>query len=395
MKRTKFTSRLLALMLAFSLFFGSAAGDMAIVAQAKETNVSIVPEDLVPFPGGATNAVQTLSGDNQGFVLTQSNVYDLLISYKSVYPEGMYWTNESQFYAWNGGIYYGGYGCAAFTFLLSDKAFGTLPSRIHYDWDNIRVGDILRINNDSHSVIVLSANGDKITVAEGNYNSSVHWGRVLSRNDLKSYSGTYVMTRWPKNPTVYNGVDYSAVYDYDFYVSKYKDIERAYGNNSEAALEHFVLYGMKEGRQAKKSFDVKAYANRYYDLRKAYKNNLVKYYQHYMNYGKKEGRKATNCSTMKGGITKYNGVNYKLVYEVGYYAKKYPDLRKAYGFDDELYIKHFVKYGMKEARQAKASFNVKKYRKRYSDLRKKYKTNYKKYYMHYITKGKKQGRKGN
>ena len=47
----------------------------------------------------------------------------------------------------------------------------------------ISAGAILRINNDTHSVVVLKVDGDKITVAEGNYNSSVHWGRVIDINN--------------------------------------------------------------------------------------------------------------------------------------------------------------------------------------------------------------------
>jgi len=50
---------------------------------------------------------------------------------------------------------------------------------------------------------------------------------------------------------------------------------------------------MKEGRIAKKTFNVKKYKERYEDLRKKYGSNLMEYYKHYCLYGKKEGRKAT------------------------------------------------------------------------------------------------------
>lgn len=128
--------------------------------------------------------------------LSEEAVYNAMISLKDEYPEGMRWTNDD-FYRWNGGIYYGGYGCAAFAFILSDAAFGELPARIHYEMSNIRVGDILRINNDTHSVVVLEINSDGIVIAEGNYNSSIHWGRKISFKKLES-SLDYVMTRYPK-----------------------------------------------------------------------------------------------------------------------------------------------------------------------------------------------------
>ncbi|MDE6312354.1 MAG: Ig-like domain-containing protein [Lachnospiraceae bacterium] len=127
--------------------------------------------------------------------LTPKKVYASIIAMKSKYPEGMPWTNDN-FYAWKGGIYYGGYGCAGFAFAMSDAAFGELPAKKHTDFSKIRVGDILRINNDTHSVIILAIDGDTLTIAEGNFNSSIHWGRKLSISESKS-SWTYVLTRYP------------------------------------------------------------------------------------------------------------------------------------------------------------------------------------------------------
>ncbi len=88
-----------------------------------------------------------------------------------------------------------GYGCAAFAFELSDAAFGDLPGRELHEFDNIRVGDIIRVENGNHSVVVLEVYSDKIVVCEGNFNSSVHWGREISRTDTSSW--TYILTRYP------------------------------------------------------------------------------------------------------------------------------------------------------------------------------------------------------
>ena len=128
--------------------------------------------------------------------VTEAQAYNAMIALKSQYPEGMTWTNDN-FYAWNGGIYYGGYGCAGFAFILSDAAFGNLPARMHYDYTAIKVGDILRLYNDSHSVIVLERNSSGIVIAEGNYNSSIHWGRTLTWSEVQS-NLTNVMTRYPQ-----------------------------------------------------------------------------------------------------------------------------------------------------------------------------------------------------
>lgn len=122
------------------------------------------------------------------------SIYAKMIALKKEYPEGMKWTNEN-YYAWKGGIYSGGYGCVGFAFILSDAAFGSLPAREHTDFSKVRVGDILRINNDTHSVVVLEVKKDSVIVAEGNYNRSIHWGREISFSTIKE-TGTYVITRY-------------------------------------------------------------------------------------------------------------------------------------------------------------------------------------------------------
>lgn len=194
--------------------------------------------------------------------------------------------------------------------------------------------------------------------------------------------------------TVLNGVDYAAVYDYTYYVTHNTDVYNAYGIDDQAVLKHFVQWGMGEGRQAKNTFSVTSYRLRYADLRQAYGNNLKQYYLHYVNWGRNEGRKGTGCTQLQNAVTVYNGVNYATVYDYEYYTSHNQDVRKAFGYDDIAVLKHFVQYGMKEGRQAKATFNVTSYRLQYPDLRQAYGSNLKNYYLHYMNYGAKEGRKG-
>ncbi len=143
-----------------------------------------------------TLAVQAAAAGN----LSPEAVYQAMTALKDDYPEGMGWTNDD-YYEWSGGIYSGGYGCAGFAFMLSDAAFGQLPARMiegDVSFSDVRVGDILRINNDGHSVIVLEILSDSVIIAEGNYNSSIHWGRSLSREKVES--ADYLITRYPEAP---------------------------------------------------------------------------------------------------------------------------------------------------------------------------------------------------
>ena len=220
-------------------------------------------------------------------------------------------------------------------------------------------------------------------------------------NDLKKYYLHYMnygkkegrnATSIIKAPTSYGGVNYSAVYDYNYYIKNNPDVKKAFGGDKTATLKHFVNYGMAEGRRAKASFDVKSYRLKYGDLRLSFGKDLKKYYLHYINYGQKEGRIATGVTTLQNPVTKLNGVNYSAVYDYNYYIKMNPDVKRVYGQDDVAVLKHFVNYGMAEGRQAKATFNINVYMKQ-SDLKKAFGKDKKKYYLHYINFGKKEGRK--
>ena len=129
---------------------------------------------------------------------TARGVHDSMLALKDEYYEGRTWTNDN-FYRWNGGIYSGGYGCAGFAFALSDAAFGSLRARkiTQVDYDAVRVGDILRVNGDSHSVVIMEKYDDFVTLAEGNYGSTIHWGRTMTRDEV--LQADYYMTRYPSD----------------------------------------------------------------------------------------------------------------------------------------------------------------------------------------------------
>ena len=129
--------------------------------------------------------------------IDEKSVYNNIIKMKTQYPHGMSWTNNNSY---KSKVLGEGGGCAGFAFLLSDAAFGDLPAQKHTNFDNIRVGDILRINNDEHSVIVLEVKDNSVIVAEGNMNSSIFWGREISLDEIKE-TGTEVLTRYPSIST--------------------------------------------------------------------------------------------------------------------------------------------------------------------------------------------------
>lgn len=169
MRRTSHTIVSITLNLALLLF-----------APTNTAEASNTPENALPI------------SDN--FTTKEHEVYNTLIAQQTIFPEGMNWTDDD-YYIGRFGIYTKGTGCAAFAFYLSDAAFGDTEVITHNDYSDLKVGDILRVYNDTHSVIILEVGQDSVTVAEGNYNSSIHWGRELSMSEIVD-SKSYIMTRY-------------------------------------------------------------------------------------------------------------------------------------------------------------------------------------------------------
>jgi len=147
-----------------------------------------------PFAGGENAA--------------NNEIYQRMMAKKAQYPHKMTWTNDS-IYAWKGGIFKNGKGCAAFAFILSDAAFGSTPARKHSDFDSLKVGDVLCIDNAAHTVMVIAIDKNNITLAEGNVllngDSSetttpyIYWGRKMNIDDARN-AMTFILTRYETAP---------------------------------------------------------------------------------------------------------------------------------------------------------------------------------------------------
>lgn len=90
---------------------------------------------------------------------------------------------------------------------------------------------------------------------------------------------------------LYQGMDYSPVFDPVYYADRYEDLKRAFGTDAQKLFRHFCTYGMKEGRIACADFNIQKYREYYADLRKAFGSQLPLYYKHYLTYGRRERRK--------------------------------------------------------------------------------------------------------
>lgn len=161
------------------------------------------------YPPSETGSTAVPVPCADAIVPTYQEAYDALIAMKEVYPDGMTWTNDTPYsdsnpYRWKGGTIDGhnivAVGCAAFALELSDKAFNDLPARMFstgaFSFSDVKVGDVLRINNDAHTMIVIQVSDTGVLIAEGNNGGKVCWGRSLTRDEVEACS--HYITRYPE-----------------------------------------------------------------------------------------------------------------------------------------------------------------------------------------------------
>lgn len=144
------------------------------------------------------------SEDSEDDLYDPVRITNAILGLKDQYPEGYPWTNDDC-YIWRIDVTsplpppfcktYKGCGCVAFAMLASDTTFGSIPVYNFTDKSQIRIGDILRVDDDTHSVIVIEDLGNnKYRIAEGNYEHSIHYGRVI---DIEKSEFRYGLTRYP------------------------------------------------------------------------------------------------------------------------------------------------------------------------------------------------------
>lgn len=124
------------------------------------------------------------------------------------------------------------------------------------------------------------------------------------------------------------------VFSAKYYADQYADVKAVFGDDEEALYQHYLTYGIAEGRSASPVFDVVAYRAAYGDLNAAFGDNWDAYVNHYFAYGIGEQR-------ISGGT-----------FDPVAYAAAYPDVKAEFGDDWEAIINHYLTYGIAEGRTA-------------------------------------------
>jgi hypothetical protein len=170
----------------------------------------------------------------------------------------------------------------------------------------------------------------------------------------------------------------NSLFNSAYYAALNPDLKEVFGNNVTALRNHWLTFGIKEGRQASPVFDAKYYLENNSDLKKVFgEKNYTAAYNHFITYGINEGRKGSNF------------------FDVKYYLTNNSDLQSAFGSNYSKVLNHFVSNGLNEGRDGSSTFKISVYKSTYSDLRNTFGNNNLNYYIHYITNGQKEGRKVN
>ncbi len=80
------------------------------------------------------------------------------------------------------------------------------------------------------------------------------------------------------------------ILDVEAYRTAYKDLEAVFGDDEGAYLEHYLNYGIYEGRTEGALFNPLAYAEAYSDVKEAFGEDIAAIVEHYVTFGVAENR---------------------------------------------------------------------------------------------------------
>lgn len=122
------------------------------------------------------------------------------------------------------------------------------------------------------------------------------------------------------------------IFDAEYYADSYPDLKEAFGYDETQLYNHFITYGLEEGRNMNPILDVVAYRKAYADLEAAFGDDWDAYVNHFFTFG--------------AGEMRDQGVLFNPII----YADAYDDIKTAYGSDLIAIIRHYLIFGRAENR---------------------------------------------
>lgn len=114
-------------------------------------------------------------------------------------------------------------------------------------------------------------------------------------------------------------------FDMDYYYNTYPDLQTQIGYDYQGLYNHYIDYGLREGRWGSAEFNGLIYKNNYADLQAVFGDDYKAYCTHYEMYGKTEGRNAVSKISTAGRKAGQQAENVMGTYSTSYN----PDIPRA------------------------------------------------------------------
>ena len=130
-----------------------------------------------------------------GLVATEENVANLIDDLQASYPNYDQWSVNTTYTSQRLGV---GTGSRGFAYMISDKIFGGMPANQIDDPADLRLGDVISLNNGSEYGVVCEADEDTFTYVSCDSSGWISWKNDMYRDDLDRYDT--VWTRYLDMP---------------------------------------------------------------------------------------------------------------------------------------------------------------------------------------------------
>ncbi len=169
------------------------------------------------------------------------------------------------------------------------------------------------------------------------------WFTEMGVTNYAAYAGPHTFTY----PILHSSAPVSIpadikpfVFDAAYYANQYPDLREIYGSDESRLYEHFINYGIEEGRCASPYFDVKFYMNQNtQNFRETMKGDYEKAFKHFL---------ANINSTALMKLSEN--------FDAAYYAAQNPELKEAGITTVFALLDHYVKEGSKKNQPASHTF---------------------------------------
>ena len=166
----------------------------------------------------------------------------------------------------------------------------------------------------------------------------------------------------------------ACLYNGTYYALANEDVAVALNHDPVKLYEHWLNYGMAEGRSASLVFDAKYYLEVNPDVAAIVGNDYKSAYEHFVNYGLTDGRESSP------------------VFDVKYYLRTNTDVAEAFAYNYVKAASHFNTNALAEGRSGSGNFDYTVYSYCNTDVAALYGDLVEGYYIHYINHGRNEGR---